>query len=120
MKLVDTYKLLIGSILDYSAIVTISTSPSHQKSLQVIQNKALIIIYRQPFDISTADLCAMSGCVKVNDRLLALARAHIQSTHSSNPLIASLCNDYCTPISSIRRNNSSPTTLCELLQNTPQ
>ena len=104
--LVNTYKLLIGSILDYSAVVTISMSASHKKSLQAIQNKAMRIIYRQPFDSHTSDICAMSGCATVNDRLLALPRAHIQSIHSSKPLVTSLIHDYRTQISSIRRENS--------------
>ena len=97
--LVNTYKLLIGSILDYSAIVTMSSN--HKKSLQAIQNKAMRIIYR-PFDSQTSDLCAMSGNATVNDH---------------RPLLTSLIHDYRTQISSIHRENSSPTTLCALLQN---
>ena len=113
--LINTYKALIGSVLDYSALIAPCLSELHMKSLQAIQNKALRIIHKKPYDSHSDELCQLSGCPLVASRLVQLAHTHVAVSQHSNPLISSLIRDYNLQISSIRRNNAPPTTLCNIL-----
>ena len=112
--LTNTYKALICSVLDYSALIAPCLSEQHMKSLQAIQNKALRIIYKKPYDSHSDELCQLSGCQIVASRLAQLAHAHEAAAHNTNPLVSSLIRDYNLQISSIRRNNAPPTTLCNI------
>ena len=113
--LTNTYKALIGSVLDYSALIAPCLSEVHMKSLQAIQNKALRVIHKRPFDSHSDELCQLSGCPLVSSRLSQLAHIHVAAAQHFNPLISSLIRDYRSQISSIRRNKAPPTILCNIL-----
>ena len=116
--LTNTFKALVGSVLDYSSLIAPCLSESNMKSLQAIQNKALRIIHKKPYDTHSVELCQLSGCPLVATRLTQLAHAHITTAQHVNPLISSLIRDYHLQISSIRRKKAPPTTLCNILSHT--
>ena len=115
--LTNIYKALVGSVIDYSALIGPFLSSSRMKQLQAVQNKAMRTIYKRPYDSHTDELCQLSNCPRVKDRMHQLAVAHVDTAKHSNPLIALLIRDYTLQLSSIRRHNTPPTTLCHILNN---
>ena len=91
--LTNTYKALICSVLDYSALIAPCMSEHHMKSLQAIQNNALRIIHKKPYYSQSDELCQLSGCPLVASRLAKLAHSHVAAAQHSNPLISSLICD---------------------------
>ena len=118
--LTNVYKALIGSIIDYSALISCCLSDEYTKSLQAIQNKAMRTIFGRPFDCPTDELCRLGGCPRVATRQRLLAAAHVDATKSTNPLISILVRDYNMQISSIRRDKAPKTTLCDIFVFNPE
>jgi hypothetical protein len=113
--LVSIYRSLIGSVLDYSSFMVQRLSEGMIKSLQAIQNNAVRIIFREPFEAHTVDLCDLcekSGLDLVKDRMVELnARYFTKALAGGNDLIVDLFRSFKDSFSS--RTGTPPTLLCE-------
>ena len=93
--LVAIYKSLIGSVIDYSAFMSSQLSDNLRKSVQAIQNIAMRIIFKQPFDASTDSLSALSGLPLVRDRMYELNRRYFEAARTvPNELIVDLMTSF--------------------------
>ena len=93
--LLNTYRALIGSVIEYSAFISPNLTKSLSKDLQIIQNKAIRIIFKQPFDCKTDTLLNISGLPRVNVRLTALTVNYLNSAAAThNPMIKRLIEEY--------------------------
>lgn len=95
--LLALYKSLIGTVLDYSALILPRLAKDAVTSLQAIQNKAMRSIYNRPFDATTEELCQISGLCKVEERMKTVNEKYIKSCISFKnefvvPLIESFKN----------------------------
>ena len=118
--LLNIYKMLIASVIEYSAFITPCISSAKLKLLQVIQNKAVRIIFRQSYDCPTAVLTALSGLELVKVRCNTLMCSYLKNailTH--NPLINTLISEYDNQISFFKKYSSHPTLLCQLRSQLP-
>ena len=118
--LVSVYRALIGSIIEYAAFISPTLSVSLAKDLQVIQNKAMRVIFRQPYDCPTNTLLDLSGLPRVSDRLSALTTDYLTAAlATSNPMITRLVNEYdgqflSYAIFSSESSSSNKTLLCHV------
>ena len=93
--LVAIYKSLIGFVIDYSAFMSSQLSDNLRKSVQAIQNIAMRIIFKQPFDASTDSLSALSGLPLVRDRMYELNRRYFEAARTvPNELIVDLMTSF--------------------------
>jgi len=87
------YKLLVGSIIDYSSFCATRLSKTWRKKLQVIQNSAIRSIKKLPFDTSTMDLemyQKQANLVSIEDRLIGLNSSYMtRASRFQNPLSCS-------------------------------
>ncbi len=95
--LVQVYKILVRSVIDYSSLLATSMSNTNLRELETIQNKCLRIIYKvNPLDHITNESLrekAKSGTIK--QRLTALANTYkAKAIITENPLIDSLIKNY--------------------------
>ena len=91
--LLNTYRALIGSVIEYSAFISPTLTKSRSKDLQIIQNKAIRIIFKQPFDCKTDTLLNISGLPRV--RLTALTVNYLSTAAATlNPMIKRLIEEY--------------------------
>ena len=70
--LLSLYKSLIGSVIDYSSFILNVISDTNLDKLKAIQNKAVRIIYKLPYDTSTDDLCRVANLSLIEERLHTL------------------------------------------------
>ena len=109
--LINLYKSLIGSILDYSFFVISEISISNLISLQAIQNQAIRLIYRLDYDTSTHTLHEISNLPTVSDRYNELFKRYIEKALTHNPLITQLMDEYIEEIDTIIHNEFQTTPL---------
>jgi hypothetical protein len=89
------YKLLIGSIFDYSLFFYPSLSIYDEWELQKTQNKALKIIFRVNELAELYGLASCHGIVNLSDRAKSLRLSYLQrALDNENELIVDLCRDY--------------------------
>ena len=94
------YKTLIGSVIDYSFFLNILESDNNAefKRIQVIQNKAIRIIYKLPYDCSNSVIAEYEQKIKINrlsTRYADLANRYIcNCIIYENPLIIVLIREY--------------------------
>ena len=63
--------------------------------MQVIQNRAMRLIFHKPRDESTDELCRLSGLVRVNERMNALNRNYFSNAvRNRNELVTGMMRDY--------------------------
>ncbi len=106
--LVNIYQALIGSVIDYAAFTYPTLSKSLAKDLQIIQNKAMRIIFKQPYDCTTESLKNLSGLQLVADRLNDLTINYFRTAIvNNNPLIMRLVSEYDSQFISINMFNSN-------------
>jgi hypothetical protein len=91
--LINVYKALVGSVIEYSAFLSSTLNEVQLKSLQAIQNKALRIIFKKPFDYPTDCLCQDSGLPLVQTRSDDLTLKYLRQARN-NPMIRKLIDDY--------------------------
>ena len=112
--LVRIYKLLVGSIFDYSHFCANNISKFWLNRMQSIQNSAIRSIFKLPYDTPSNTLYTTAKTLKldtVESRLFSLNRNYIsRSIDNSNPLIVQLIDEYRRGFSARLVNN--PTPLC--------
>ncbi len=93
--LVMIYRALLGSVIDYSFFALTCLSEYNLKQFQVIQNKAMRAIFRQPFDCPTEVFCNLSGLDMIENRLLNLHQKYLAlALNRGNPIICQLLGEY--------------------------
>jgi hypothetical protein len=111
--LTAVYSSLVGSCLDYSALMCSQINKALTKTVQAVQNTAVRSIFHHPFDahMPTASLCVQSGLTTVRERATELIRRFLVAANaSSNELILQLQQSYLEKFP-VPPKNSTP--LCE-------
>ena len=111
--LVNIYRALIGSLLDYSFFILTSISNKASKDLQATQNKAMRSIFNLKYDPtsktlpSTETVREISGLQTVSIRMLEITFRFISKALINNLFIRQLVGEYKGCLSSIKRKNES-------------
>lgn len=114
--LINVYKLLIGSILDYNFFLTPTFSTNNLNHLQIIQNKSVRVIFKLPKYTRISNLNQLSGLDLVQNRFQKLKELFIEKAKLFNQLIIPLIREYLNSRTSILRQDSGPTFLCSVFQ----
>ncbi len=77
--LISLFKVLIGSVLDYSSFICSGLSDELTSALQAVQNAAVRAIYHVPGKTSTHTQCSMANLDKVITRMEELNRRYLQN-----------------------------------------
>jgi hypothetical protein len=116
--LINSYRCLIGSVMDYNFFILPFVSVQNLNKLQAIQNKAIRCIFRLTFNkdtgkhTSTETLNNLSGLGSIASRLTELKKNYLkQAQETQNPLICPLIEEYINSRSEIEREGSSPSIL---------
>lgn len=112
--LVNLYKTLLRSILDYSFFTISQISITILNFLQAIQNQAIRLIYKLAPDTSTLNLneiAEKNKLTSINERFNDLFVRYVEKSSESNPLIVDLINEYIRSINSIIKQDSDSTPL---------
>lgn len=113
--LFNIYKTLISSLFNYSSFCANLISHKWLKKLQIIQNSAVRIIFKLPYDTPTSELISIAEAFKipmVKERLFNLNKNYLsKNLESSNPLINKLVDEY-KKIFLKGKNILKPTPLC--------
>jgi len=117
--LMNIYKSLLGSIIDYAFMCLHLISETDLRRLQAIQNNAIRCIFRLPYDCSREELVPYEqglGLNSVAERLDCLNERYItKCIANSNSLFAKLIADYVGGFSARIENHSTPLSLYYLL-----
>ena len=108
--LIATFYALIRSIIDYFSFSIHIISPSNLDFLQVIQNRAIKIIFKTPILTNLGNFAAAKNIICIKYRLANLFKKYfMKNVLSKNPLLMHLCDEFktgfesrqesCTPLS---------------------
>ena len=103
---------LIGSIFAYSFFTLANVSISNLNRLQVIQNRAIRLIYRLDWNSLSSSLSSIGKILPVKERLLQLGCRSISKSQLSNFYVKDLIQEYLGSVSSIKRDLNRKTVLC--------
>jgi len=84
--LLHLYKQYVRPVLEYGAVCSADAKPSHIRRLQLVQNKALRTILRQPWRTKTSDLHQMAALEMVAPRLRRLQEASVDRFGTSKAM----------------------------------
>ena len=116
--LINVYRALIGSVLDYSFFIWPNLANSSKNQLRIIQNKALRSILKLPFDkiknqhTSIEKLNLLSGLGSVDSRMAEIKTNYTnQAQLNRNPLICKLIEQFIRGKNRINKRSNSLTFL---------
>jgi hypothetical protein len=95
--LINMFKVLLRSVLDYSSVISAACSKKTKESLEVAQNNALRIIFKKsPMDhVSIDTLRGWANVSSIEERHSALLNSYYeQALVSNNTLILKLFENY--------------------------
>ena len=93
--LLQIYKLLIRSLLEYSSIIYTSLNKENKTKLQVIQNNCLRIILKKNSYTRISDLHNLANIETIESRFKKLNSSYFRrGLINKNPIILELINDY--------------------------
>jgi hypothetical protein len=95
--LLQIYNVLIRSIIDYSSIIAPIISATNLNVLQIIQNKALRIIYQKSLFTRTSNEWSheQASLCTIKDRLKLHRKRYIRKAiANNNPIIIPVINEY--------------------------
>ena len=111
--LVNVYRALIGSVLDYSSFTHSLLSEANKQKLQVIQNTGLRIIFHLRRDTSVFDLGLSVGLHGIYSRHLYLTNNYLcKAIQTNNKLITNLFEDFIYSYNSTIKSQKHRTPLC--------
>jgi exonuclease III len=91
----SVYLALIRSIIDYNAFIVNTVSATQLKQLQIVQNKAIRILYKPVFKTELQPFAMAHKIPPVIERMQDLHDRYVQKCLSGpNPLILQLSKDY--------------------------
>ena len=89
--LVQIYKSLIRSIIEYTGLIYYGFCPEQRRELEVIQNSALTVIFNKKREDGTKNLLKLAGIESIKARICKLNKAYLRrSIRTENPLIVDL------------------------------
>ena len=105
--LINIYKSLVQSIIDYSSFIFNILPEYQQNLLQSIQNNAIRIIFKQPWDSSTNEfrqsIDILKNLSKIKERTDKLNLKYLlKATTLKNQLVEDLLKEYYDSISKIK------------------
>jgi hypothetical protein len=93
--LVNIYKTIMRSIIDYSAILIPHLTQAQINKLQATQNKALRLIYNREESVSLDQLHLMARLENIKIRFYNLTKNYlIKALNSNNPIISDLVKEF--------------------------
>lgn len=93
--LVQVYKALVQSLLEYSAPLFSTLNKKNKESLQAIQTSALRIIFKKSKTFGNKNLLTLANEVPLETRLNELKNSYLDKAKANkNPIILDLINDY--------------------------
>lgn len=107
--LMNIYKSLIRSLIDYSALMVSKISKGNMAKLQVVQNNVLRTIYRKFWhgvgtEFSTEKLHQLARIESIEDRLNKLNNRYMEEAlNNKNPIITTLKAEYLTKCAKIQK-----------------
>ena len=90
----STYKVLIGSIFDYSSIILLSIAPSNLNRLNIINNKAMRLATYWPPGHTASQMSKITGLYHPKIRAISLTVNYLNGILENNSLMANLFTDY--------------------------
>ena len=110
--LLNIYKSLIRSIIDYNSFILKSLSIANLNTLQIIQNKAIKSIFKLRYDFPSELLSGISGMVDISTRMSTLCKNYFDKAFiSNNQLMALLKEEYNRSYNAIEKNDKKKTLL---------
>ena len=94
--LVNIYKILIRSLIDYSDLVIATTKSLASEPLQKLQNRALRICLNTPLFTRTTTIHNIANVPMVKDRAFQLSKQYLSKALINNSLIKSTVDDFLT------------------------
>jgi hypothetical protein len=93
--LINTYLVLIRSVIDYNFVIANLLSNSNMLKLQRIQNSAIRTIFHVEPLTNLVDFASQKNLIDVRSRLSCLYHGYIfKCLLYQNPLICNLCSEY--------------------------
>ena len=93
--LIQMYKSLVRSLIDYSLFIYPTLSNKNKRKIQFIQDCALRIIFKKKWDFDTDLLHDWSKIDKLETRSIQLLKKIFdQASNNENPLINDLFNEF--------------------------
>ena len=113
--MVQLYKSLIRSVIEYSSFLIDSISKSYIKTLEAVQNNILRIIYKKKWDeLSTDELRDRAKVSTIESRLKTLNENYFSTAITTeNPLISNLIDHFLE----FQVNNKNPESKCKTILN---
>jgi hypothetical protein len=108
----QVYMALIGSIFAYSFPILANASISNINKLQIIQNKAIRLIFRLDWNSLSSSLSNISNILSVRERLLQLGCRYFNKSMYNNSYVGELIQEYLGSVSKITKNRKRETVLC--------
>ena len=110
--LINIYKSLIRSIMEYSSFSINITSNKLANKLQIIQNGALRAIFHQRREFGNKNIHNLANMESIKERLECLSERFLERAEAySNPMISELIEDYRETFAS-NAPPGKPTILC--------
>jgi hypothetical protein len=109
--LLNLYKSLIGSVLDYSFPTINNITPDILSKMQAVQNRAVRVIFKKYTDSNeeVENFSEKIGLMSVANRLSELNEKYVVAClDSDNPLITRLIKEYGNGFQSRTENRSTP------------
>lgn len=93
--LINIYRSVVLSLIEYTSHTFHTLSNTSQKVIQVVQNTALRIIFKQKREFGNLPLHHLAEMPFLKDRMLELTNNYIECAEvNANPLISDLIDDY--------------------------
>ena len=93
--LVQIYKSLIRSIIEYTGLSYYGFCPEQRRELEVIQNSALRVIFNKKREDGTKNFLKLAGIESIKARMCKLNKAYLRkSIRTENPLIVDHIENY--------------------------
>jgi hypothetical protein len=96
--LVNVYKILVRSVIDYSSLLINDMSKTHVKELETIQNNSLRAIFKIKMTdhVEIATLLERAKVSTIKERLTSLANKYLdKAVLNENELVNKIIDDYC-------------------------
>ena len=92
--IIRSYKVLIRPIIEYAPYLSLITEPTHQGTLETIQNAAIRIATYWPPHTSTETMLQKVQLESVRSRAFHLSNKYIIKAYANNQLIKEYIDDY--------------------------
>ncbi len=99
MKSLYIYISLVGSIFDYSFFTLANVRESSLNRIQTVQNRAIRIMYKLPWNSSTSKLFPLSGKTSIYQRFMQLSCKYLLKALVYNLLIKKIFFEYLSSMS---------------------